>query len=369
MVPEANLAEREISQSVEPLLSVLCSELDDVALESVDLEVQDASSKFTFDAIARIQSLGQPENLAFEIKHNGQPRHVREGILKLKNAIGASGLNAYPVFVAPFLSEQSKQICKINETNYLDLAGNAYLKLSNLLVNISTGITPRPERRVLKSLFGTKASRIVRAMLSEPGRSWRVKDLAASAHTSLGLASNVRRGLLNHEWAQETHKGIVLTKPDLVLDAWNANYRPNFDEISLYTTLHGESLRKAIQQLFSHESTQGKVMYGSFSAARWIAPYGRTGTEFLFAIHSLLDPIMNTLNAVRESQGGNVMVQLTNDTSVLKDAIEPVSGVVCTSPLQTYLDLGRAGERGSEAADYLRQTVLTWIDRMSLHGE
>ena len=307
--------------------------------------------------------------MAFEIKHNGQPRHVREGILKLKNAISASSLNAYPVFVAPFLSEQSKQICKINETNYLDLAGNAYLKLSNLLIDKSTSITPRPEKRALMSLFGTKASRIVRAMLTEPARSWRVKDLAATAQTSLGLASNVRRGLLNREWAQETHKGIVLTQPDRVLDAWYANYRPNFDAISLYTTLHGESLRDAIQQLFSNSAAQGKVMYGSFSAARWIAPYGRTGTEFLFATPSLLDPIMETLNAVRDSQGGNVMVQLTSDTSVLKDAIEPVSGVVCTSPLQTYLDLGRAGERGSEAADHLRQAALTWIDRENPHGE
>ena len=57
MVHKPNLAEREFSQSVEALLNVLCNELDDVALERVDLEVQDASSKFTFDAIAKIQSL------------------------------------------------------------------------------------------------------------------------------------------------------------------------------------------------------------------------------------------------------------------------------------------------------------------------
>jgi hypothetical protein len=34
--------------------------------------------------------------------------------------------------------------------------------------------------------------------------------------------------------------------------------------------------------------------------------------------------------------------------------------VVCTSPVQTYLDLAAAGERGQEAADHLRQERLQW---------
>ena len=43
-----------------------------------------------------------------------------------------------------------------------------------------------------------------------------------------------------------------------------------------------------------------------------------------------------------------------------RDAIEPAPGSVCTGPVQTYLDLAAAGERGREAADHLRQEKLAW---------
>lgn len=369
MIQEVSHSERDIAQSVEALLDSLCSGLDDVTLDSIDFETTSNTFGYRFDAIARMNVLGRLTSLAIEVKSNGQPRNVRDGILQLSNAISCSKLDAFPVFVAPFLSEQSRQICKFNGINYMDLAGNSYFKLPNLLVDTSTATTPRPERRELKSLFGAKASRIARTMLKYPSRAWRVKDLSAAANASLGLVSHVRRGLLNREWARETNQGIVLTNPDFVLDAWSASYSPNFEEVSLYTTLHGENLENSIRKLFSEASTKRNAMFGIFSAARWIAPYGRVGTEFLYATPSLLDYIVEMLNAARVAQGGNVIVQLTRDSSILEDVVEPVSGVICTSPIQTYLDLYRAGERGKEAAEFLRRNVLNWKISENQHGE
>jgi hypothetical protein len=40
--------------------------------------------------------------------------------------------------------------------------------------------------------------------------------------------------------------------------------------------------------------------------------------------------------------------------------VEAGPGVICTSAVQTYLDLTNAGERGKEAADHLRQEKLQW---------
>jgi hypothetical protein len=48
------------------------------------------------------------------------------------------------------------------------------------------------------------------------------------------------------------------------------------------------------------------------------------------------------------------------DLGLLADTIEPAPGAVCTSPIQTYLDLSIAGERGAEAAEHLRQERLSW---------
>jgi hypothetical protein len=45
---------------------------------------------------------------------------------------------------------------------------------------------------------------------------------------------------------------------------------------------------------------------------------------------------------------------------VFRDTVEPAQGVICTSPVQTYLDLAIAGERGREAAEHLRHERLAW---------
>jgi hypothetical protein len=54
------------------------------------------------------------------------------------------------------------------------------------------------------------------------------------------------------------------------------------------------------------------------------------------------------------------VISLPKDQGVLSDTVEPAPGAICTSPVQTYLDLSIAGERGEEAAQHLRQERMTW---------
>ena len=51
-------------------------------------------------------------------------------------------------------------------------------------------------------------------------------------------------------------------------------------------------------------------------------------------------------------------VSVPKDDGEFIDSCEPAPGIRCTGPLQTYLDLSRAGDRGREAADHLRKTCL-----------
>lgn len=56
---------------------------------------------------------------------------------------------------------------------------------------------------------------------------------------------------------------------------------------------------------------------------------------------------------------GGIYAQI-EDEGLFRDAVEPAPHVRCTSPVQTYLDLYVAGERGREAADHLRKEKLKW---------
>src|SRR5471032_154419 len=70
--------------------------------------------------------------------------------------------------------------------------------------------------------------------------------------------------------------------------------------------------------------------------------------------------LQTALKLAPASKGENVVVTVPKDLGLLADAVEPAPGAVCTSPVQTYLDLSIAGERGAEAADHLRQERLSW---------
>ena len=185
--------------------------------------------------------------------------------------------------------------------------------------------------------------------------------MEVESETNLSLVSNVRKKFLDHESAVVTEHDLVLTEPDLVLDSWRENYtQPITEVLTLYTTLHGKVLDTAIESLFSDANHRGKCMFGSFSAARWIAPYVRTNVHAIFRLPQCVNLIEECLEADRS--GANISVQAINDTSVFKNALESKQGVICTSPIQTYLDLYHVGDRGREVAEFLRQRSKKWTN-------
>lgn len=298
--------------------------------------------------------------LAFEVMSSGMPLYVRNKIVTLNTLIRQSQIDAIPVLAAPFFSEGSRDICIENEVCYFDLIGNVYLKLPNLLIDIVVSETPQFEKRSFRSLFRPQAASVLRTMLNEPKRSWRVNELAEAASVSIGHVSNVRKELVRREWGKATSNGIQVTDPNVVLDSWQQAYEaPKFDRLDMYTTLHGKELLDAFRRVFREQVSTPIAAFALYSAAQWIAPYVRTGTEHLYATDHGAELVMNAIDGSRVTAGSNISVRVLKDANILRDAVEPTPGIVCTSPIQTYLDLSIAGDRGTEAADFLRKQVLS----------
>ncbi len=160
---------------------------------------------------------------------NGQPREVRsaiplmKGALKgaLKGARAESGTtNRYALFAAPFLSEESRRLCREEGLGYVDLAGNVHVSFDQVFIDIRAQDNPFKEKRSLRSLFSAKASRVLEVLLTPPLRAWKVKDLQLASGVSLGQVSNVRKLLLDREWAEVSREGIKLKEPEALLRAW-----------------------------------------------------------------------------------------------------------------------------------------------------
>jgi len=313
------------------------------------------------DFVIRVLVNGREHRLICEYKSNGQPRYARSTLLQLHYCAQQYAPHVTPVFIAPYISPAVRQLCEQCNTGYLDLQGNARLTFSGVYIERTVANAPATERRELKSLFRPKSAQVLRTMLGDPGRTWRVAELAEAAEVSLGHVSNVRARLVDREWARVLDKGLFLSNPDALLDAWRDSYTvPAGERIWFYTPLDNFDLEYEARQLLGTDGREHAV-FASFSAAQWLAPYARTGTYYFFADQRGMQMLQTALQLAPAAQGGNVLITLPKDTELLADTIEPAVGAVCTNPIQTYLDLSIAGERGAEAAEHLRKGGLTWF--------
>ncbi|MBN9114970.1 MAG: hypothetical protein J0I36_06685 [Pandoraea sp.] len=350
---------KDIENQAAQALRLLLTQVPAIKLLAIEHEASGPDQGV--DIVAHIDLSGRRHTLVCEVKSTGQPRHVRMALLQLRDYMAHHAQDAMPVFIAPYLSPDAQALCREQGVGFVDLEGNARLIFDSVFIERQVASKPVADRRELRSLFKPKSAQVLRVMLRNPRQAWRVTDLALAAAVSLGHVSNVRVALLDREWAQVSEAGLFLSEPDALLDAWRDAYKPPVGtRLTFYTTLHGSAFEEAARRTLRSEGEAGQIAFSSFSASHWLAPYGRTGTQTFYADAAGLERLQSGLNLSTVSKGENVVVTVLKDSGLLRDTEEPAPGAICTSPVQTYLDLANSGERGREAADHLRRERLTW---------
>ncbi|MCY3878642.1 MAG: type IV toxin-antitoxin system AbiEi family antitoxin [Rhodobacteraceae bacterium] len=313
---------------------------------------------------------GNRYTLLMEIKPNGAPRFARSAVYQLESCIARLHRSGHqddirqfiPILVSPYLSPDSRSICLDHNVAYLDLYGNAHLAFGPVYIERSVPGRPKSETRSQRSLFTPRAGAILRVLLRDPARAWRVKDLAEAANASLGHVSNVRKTLLDREWVEIRNDGLVLAQPDALLKSWRENYRqPTGHHISGYTVLHGDQLRNRLSGSLNTGPQPPRAICASISAAEWISPYVRGGTHSFYADEPGARILQEALQLTHAGHGTNVILRISNDETLFEDAVEPAPGIFCANPVVTYLDLWSGNDRDREAADHLAMKCFPWL--------
>src|SRR5438876_8275034 len=179
--------------------------------------------------------LGEQEYLLIaEVCSLGQPRQIRAAVTRLSD-IRREVPAAYPLAAAVYIAPQSARILKTNNFGYVDLSGNCYVALENVLIEKEGKRNVRPSTRPLRSLFAPRATRVVRALLSEPARSWRLEELGRAAEVSLGHSHNVIKRLEELAWVErDDSQRFRLSKPADLLEAWCESYTYRANERTSY---------------------------------------------------------------------------------------------------------------------------------------
>ncbi len=265
----------------------------------------------------------------------------------------------YAVLMAPFISEASARICTEAGIGYADLSGNARLSFDQVYIEKRGSENPFREKREKRSLFAPRAARVLRVLLTPPLRAWKVLELQEASGVSLGQVSNVRKELFDREWAKTGSQGMYVSKPEDLARAWQESYepRPRRRELA-YTMLHGNELDIAIRSALAEAGKGEHAVLSSYSAARWFAPFARQATQFFYADKPGAEMLKQHLHLQPVARGENVVILEPREDDVFSGRLEAAPGIWCSGLVQTWLDLGVAGERGREAADHLMREKL-----------
>jgi hypothetical protein len=304
---------------------------------------------------------GEDWLLLIECKAVAHPQSVRSALFQLKSYLeGLPGPeHRYGILMAPFLSRASAKLCEEAGVGYIDLAGNSRLTFGPVYIETRSAENPFRERRADRPLFTPKAGRVLRVLLTPPLRSWKVAELAEAAAVSLGHVSAVRRNLLAREWAEASEAGLRLTRPEQLLKSWQPAYKAEMErERQGYTLLHGCALEEAVKSAMAEAGGGAHLVYASYSAGKWLAPYARNATQFFYADREGAEALELRLALEPSTRGANVVIWQPRENDVFSGRVEAGPGVWCTGLVQTWLDLCAAGDRGQEAADHLLERVL-----------
>jgi hypothetical protein len=291
--------------------------------------------------------------LLVEAKSNGQPRMARDAVnqlIRYRNTYP----NAYLIFMAPFISPQAAEICMKDGVGYLDFAGNCFLSFGQVYIEQTGKPNPFRTRRELISLFSPKSSRVLRVLLSNPGRAWKTQNIADEARVSLGQVANVKRLLLDREWITR-QEGFALTAPWMLLEEWEKVYSYRKNEVRNYYSLKSIPEIEADLAAVCKEKGIEYALTGFSGAARF-APAVRY-TRAMAYVYNTREDVASLLNLKEVESGANVMLLDPYDEGIFYGT-QVIEDIRVVSPLQIYLDLKGYKGRGEEAAEAILRDVI-----------
>lgn len=258
---------------------------------------------------------------------------------------------------------------------YLDLRGRGRL-IGPGFVYVAPPLVPHPSRggdvegtkdpwsskgargNATVSPFAPKASRIVRAFLSEPDRRWRLSEFVELCDMNPGNVHRVLGALAADDLIERDGDHYVLPDPGSLLEAWSDQGRRGRPGERLSIPVRGplpDAVRELVDVLGEHAVVSGEL------AAEMYAPHLPAESAI---VHRLDDgPLegfeLSSFAPVRSLRSPSHIVIDRADEGVGAFRVER-EGLPLVSPQQLFFDLYREHGRAREASEHVRREVLSY---------
>lgn len=247
----------------------------------------------------------------------------------LQRTLRTLASNVPILVVSEWLSPRTRELLEAQGINYLDITGNALIRLDDPAVYVrSMGASRAPKQAIRgrAGLRGAKAARIVR-LLVDVSPPYGVREIAQASGVVASWVSKLLRTLDREALVERSARGRV-ESVDLarLLRRWAESYDV-FRADQTRAFLASRGARQILEDLKSGTSIGRVAITGSFAAVR-LAPVA--APALLVAYAEDVDAVSRALGLLPADEGGNVVLlrpydQVVWDRSVVEDGLRYVA--------------------------------------------
>jgi hypothetical protein len=239
------------------------------ARETLDLTVAPADAQITLQG-----PNGTMTAITVEVRSTLEPRTVVSLLSSEVSRARRMGAHMPLLVVAPWLSRRTQLLLAEEEMSYIDLTGNALLRIDNppfYLQTTGADRDPTPKEKKQAQLRGPKAARLIR-LLMDVRPPYGVSELALATGLAAGYVSRLLDTLDREALIERPRRGPVETVDIAALARrWASSYdvfRSN-QALGLIAPSGIEAFLEAVR---ADPSDPEIVITGSFAAAAMMAP-------------------------------------------------------------------------------------------------
>ena len=291
-----------------------------------------------------------------EEKQSVSPRSVLSHLSPQVRSARSMGAYLPLLVVAPWLSERTQALLAEADINYLDLTGNALLRIDNppfFLQTTGARRNPSPAERPSAKLRGAKASRLIRLLL-DVRPPYGVLEIAEATGLNRGYVSRLLEALYREGLIEREPRGPVESVDvQALMRRWAEGYdtfRTNQAEGFIATA----GLERLLARLAEDPGLGTRaVITGSFAASR-LAPIASPALLLLYC--ELPQRLAADLDLLPAEEGADVMILKPPDRVVF-DRTRIEEGLRYAAPSQIAVDcLGGNGRMPAEG-----EALLEWM--------
>jgi hypothetical protein len=262
-----------------------------------------------------------------------------------------AGQGTPALVVVPSLSSSAYEACRARGLSCADLNGRMFLQAVGFLVERPPKVRRFRGGLPVRRLFAGRACRLARALLSQPGVLWTIRDLAREAQLSIGTVQSLLVAYHRDGLVAGRHGDWRLSSPDPLLDAWRAADRWERRVTETWFRADVSEWRSVCRQIVVKLGRETSLAFTQFAGAGL-----RCGSSAIPRISFYTTAAPAEVGAAlewRPGWNGSEILVLTPEDPAISNLGRNVEGLPVCGDGQIYVDLVAAGpDQAADAAAF-----------------